>query len=170
MPDDTKPNEAPNRTPNTSKPVVFEHGQTFLAAISERWNYQILREVFFGTARFGEIKRALGISANILTTRLADLTELGLLAKRAYREDKPWYEYELTDAARELVVPAIVAITRWAEERGLSADGPGAEGAVARRPLLHTTCGNQTEPYLACSACHARVEASNLVPLVATPN
>lgn len=154
-----------NSTPNKSKPVVFEHGQTFLATISERWNYQILREVFFGTTRFGEIRRALGISANILTTRLNDLTELGLLAKRAYREDKPWYEYELTDAARELVVPAIVAVTRWAEERG-----PGVDGPAVRRPLLHTTCGNQTEPYLACSACHAPIEASNLVPLVATTN
>ncbi|WP_194926840.1 winged helix-turn-helix transcriptional regulator [Catenulispora pinisilvae] len=166
--------------PTKSKPVVFEHGQTFLATISERWNYQILREVFFGTTRFGEIKRALGISANILTTRLNDLTELGLLSKRAYREDKPWYEYQLTDAARELVVPAIVAITRWAEERGQavggsdgtdgSGSGSGPAGSGVRRPLLHTSCGNETEPYLACSACHEPIAASNLVPLVASPN
>ena len=176
--------------PNKSKPVVFEHGQTFLATISERWNYQILREVFFGTTRFGEIKRALGISANILTTRLNDLTELGLLGKRAYREDKPWYEYQLTDAARELVVPAIVAITRWAEERGQavggsdgtdgsgsgsgsdsgSGSGSGPAGSGVHRPLLHTTCGNETQPYLACSACHEPIAASNLVPLVASTN
>ncbi|MEZ0110591.1 DNA-binding HxlR family transcriptional regulator [Catenulispora sp. EB89] len=145
-----------------SGPVVFEPGQTFLAVISERWNYQILREIFFGTTRFGEIKRTLGISANILTSRLTDLTAAGLLSKRAYREDKPWFEYELTDAARELVVPAIVAITRWAEVRA-----PGADGSHApHRPLLHTTCGNETDPYLACSACHEPIAASNLVPVV----
>lgn len=149
-----------------SKPVAFEHGQTFLATISERWNYQILREVFFGTTRFGEIKRAIGISGNILTGRLADLTELGLLTKRAYRQDKPWFEYELSDAARELVVPAIVAITRWAEEHSPEP----AAGGGARRPLLHTSCGGQTEPYLACSVCHEPIQASNLVPLVADPN
>lgn len=126
---------------NDSQPVVFQHGQTFLATISERWNYQILREVFFGTARFGELKRALGISANILTTRLNALTELGLLTRRAYREDKQWFEYELSDAARELVVPAIVAITRWAEERGPDPQAAGAARAgrsctpsAARRP------------------------------------
>jgi DNA-binding HxlR family transcriptional regulator len=101
--------------------VTFQHGQEFLAAISERWNYQILREVFFGVGRFGELKRALGISANILTARLNSLTELGLLTKHAYRPDKPWYEYQLTDSARELVVPAIVTITRWAEAN--AADG-----------------------------------------------
>ncbi|MEY9864032.1 DNA-binding HxlR family transcriptional regulator [Catenulispora sp. GAS73] len=151
---------------NDSRPVVFEHGQTFLATISERWNYQILREIFFGTTRFGEIKRTIGISANILTSRLTDLTEAGLLSKRAYREDKPWFEYELTDAARELVVPAIVAITRWAEVRALGADGRPA----AHRPLLHTTCGNETDPYLACSACHEPIAASNLVPVVANTN
>ncbi|MCO5992906.1 winged helix-turn-helix transcriptional regulator [Actinoallomurus rhizosphaericola] len=138
--------------------VTFQHGQAFLATISERWNYQILREVFFGVRRFGELKRALGISANILTSRLNDLTELGLLSRRAYRSDKPWYEYELTEAARELVVPAIVTITRWAEERA------GGE-EDARRSLLHTTCGGETDPYLACSACHQPIVASTLVPL-----
>jgi DNA-binding HxlR family transcriptional regulator len=141
--------------------VTFQHGQAYLATISERWNYQILREVFFGVRRFGELKRALGISANILTSRLNDLTDLGLLSRRAYRSDKPWYEYELTEAARELVVPAIVTITRWAESHADGGDGP-------RRPLLHTACGDETNPYLACSACHQPIVASALMPLEAT--
>ncbi|WP_344421940.1 winged helix-turn-helix transcriptional regulator [Amycolatopsis minnesotensis] len=138
--------------------VSFPHGQAFLAAISERWNYQILREVFFGVCRFGELKRALGISATMLTSRLGGLVELGLLEKRAYRPDKPWYEYRLTAAARELVVPAIVSVTRWAESQasGLALDA---------RPLLHTTCGEETEPYLACSSCHRPIEAAALKPL-----
>ncbi|WP_020501508.1 winged helix-turn-helix transcriptional regulator [Sciscionella marina] len=140
--------------------VTFQHGQAFLAAIAERWNYQILREVFFGVHRFGELKRTLGISANILTARLTDLTELGMLDKRAYREDKPWYEYRLTEAARELVIPAVVAVTRWAETRA-SGQGPN------NRALLHTSCGNRTEPYLACDSCHEPIEATTLVPLVA---
>ncbi|MFD9894963.1 winged helix-turn-helix transcriptional regulator [Amycolatopsis sp. NPDC059027] len=138
--------------------VTFQHGQAFLAAISERWNYQILREIFFGVCRFGELKRALGISANILTARLGDLTELGLLDKRKYRPDKPWYEYQLTEAARELVVPTVVAVTRWAESHA-----SGRE--LADRPLLHTKCENRTEPYLACSSCHQPIEAATLVPL-----
>ncbi|KOG89828.1 winged helix-turn-helix transcriptional regulator [Streptomyces varsoviensis] len=139
--------------------VTFQHGQEFLAAISERWNYQILREVFFGVGRFGELKRALGISPNILTARLNSLTELGLLTKRAYRSDKPWYEYALTDSARELVVPAIAAVTRWAETHATGTD-------AARHPLMHTTCGNATDPYLACSSCHQPIEASALRPAV----
>ncbi|MER0448760.1 helix-turn-helix domain-containing protein [Streptomyces sp. Edi4] len=137
--------------------LTFQHGQEFLSAISERWNYQILREVFFGVGRFGELKRALGISANILTARLASLTELGLLTKHAYRPDKPWYEYRLTDSARELVVPAIVTITRWAEAHA-------TDGDLTRHPLVHTACGRPTEPYLACSSCHRPVEASSLHP------
>jgi DNA-binding HxlR family transcriptional regulator len=140
--------------------VTFEHGQEFLATIAERWNYQILREVFFGVNRFGELKRTLGISANILTSRLNELTELGLLTRRAYRADKPWYAYELTDVARELVVPAVVTITRWAENRASDAD-------ERRRPLLHTECGEETDPYLACSVCHQPIVASALVPLSA---
>lgn len=140
--------------------VTFRHGQAFLAAISERWNYQILREVFFGVQRFGELKRALGISATMLTTRLNDLTEMGLLDKRVYRSDKQWYEYRLTDAARELVIPALVAVTRWAES---STSGQPLDA----RPLLHTTCGKETEPYLACGSCHQPIEAATLEPLAA---
>ncbi|WP_053667538.1 winged helix-turn-helix transcriptional regulator [Streptomyces sp. MMG1121] len=140
--------------------VTFQHRQEFLAAISERWNYRILREVFFGVGRFGELKRALGISANILTARLNSLTDLGLLTKRAYRSDKPWYEYQLTDSARELVVPAIAAITRWAETHATDSD-------ITHHPLMHTVCGNPTNPYLACSSCHRPVEASTLRPMPA---
>jgi DNA-binding HxlR family transcriptional regulator len=138
--------------------VTYQHGQEFLATISERWNYQILREVFFGVGRFGELKRALGISANILTARLNHLTELGLLTKQAYRDDKPWFEYQLSAAARELVVPAIVVVTRWAE-------GHVREDTDVDRLLLHTTCGHETNPYLACSHCDQPVTASTLRPL-----
>lgn len=146
--------------PDQAGRPVFQHGQAFLAAVSERWNYQILREIFFGVNRFGELKRALGISANILTSRLNQLAELGLIEKRAYRPDKAWYEYLLTSEAREFVVPAVVAITRWAEGH--------AEGeAAGSRPLLHTACGSRTEPYLACSHCHQPVDAETLVPLAA---
>ncbi|MEU2355925.1 winged helix-turn-helix transcriptional regulator [Streptomyces misionensis] len=141
-----------------ARPVTFQHGQAFLAAISERWNYQILREVFFGVHRFGELKRELGISATMLTARLNHLTELGLLEKHAYRADKPWYEYRLTEGARELVVPAVVAVTHWAESH---AD----DEATTPRALLHTSCGYRTEPYLSCSHCHQPIGAADLYPL-----
>ncbi|MFG2652454.1 winged helix-turn-helix transcriptional regulator [Streptomyces sp. NPDC048436] len=108
----------------------------------------------FGVGRFGALKRALGIWANILTARLNNLTELGLLTKRAYRSDKPWYEYQLSDSARELVVPAIAAITRWAETYATDSD-------ITHHPVVHTVCGNPTKPCLACSSCHQPVEASN---------
>jgi DNA-binding HxlR family transcriptional regulator len=138
--------------------VEFQHGQAFLATVSERWNYLILREVFFGNGRFGELKRALGISANILTSRLNDLTELGVLTKEAYRPDKPWYEYRLSEQARDLVVPAIVTITSWAEAH-LTGNGD------PERALLHTVCGQATEPYLVCSHCGEAITATTLQPL-----
>jgi DNA-binding HxlR family transcriptional regulator len=134
------------------------HGQVFLTAISERWNYLIMREVFYGVNRFGELRRALGISANILTSRLNDLIDLGLLEKQAYRSDKPWYEYQLSQAARELVVPALLTVTRWAERHH-------DDAAVDTRLLLHTVCGSITHPYLACSTCHQPIDADALEPL-----
>ncbi|WP_338054409.1 helix-turn-helix domain-containing protein [Sphingomonas insulae] len=45
-----------------------------LEFVGERWSLLILRELMFGPRRFGEIRAQLaGISANILTQRLASL-------------------------------------------------------------------------------------------------
>jgi DNA-binding HxlR family transcriptional regulator len=139
----------------------FEHGQAFMETISERWNYLIMREVFFGVGRFGELRRALNIAPNILTARLNSLTELGMLTKRQYRADKPWFEYTLSDPARDLVVPALVAITRWAETYQGKAGAPAGV-------LRHTICGEVTRPYLACSACGQPVTGATLTPVASS--
>src|SRR5579875_556393 len=84
------------------------------ALLGERWNYAILVEVFYGVQRFGELQRRLGIAPNTLTTRLGGLVELGLLERHRYRPDKDWFDYRLTDSARDLV-PAWITLSQWAE-------------------------------------------------------
>jgi DNA-binding HxlR family transcriptional regulator len=138
----------------------FEHARDFLAEISERWTYPILREIFFGVSRFGTLKRALRIAPNILTDRLQRLVDLGLVTKTQYREDKDWFDYQLSADARDLIMPAIILMTRWAEAR----ETPGGH----RRALFHTSCGHQTDPYLVCSHCRQPVDAANLKPLSQT--
>ena len=64
-----------------------------------------------------------------------------------YRTDPDWYEYRLTDRAVDLY-PVIVCLMRWAG-RHLT-----EEHDVVALELIHHSCGESTEPYLACSACH----------------
>ena len=68
---------------------------------------------FFGTNRFGELQRALSIAPGMLTNRLAGLVDEGVVGRRQYRPDKPWYEYELTDKGQKFA-PAWIMMARLA--------------------------------------------------------
>ena len=49
--------------------------------LGERWAVPVMRELMFGPLRFGELKATLpGISANVLTQRLTELEQRGLVA------------------------------------------------------------------------------------------
>ena len=53
--------------------------------------------------RFGQLQRSLGIAPNVLAARLNGLVDSGILVRRRYHVDPDWFEYPLTDAAREIV-------------------------------------------------------------------
>ncbi|GAA3546925.1 helix-turn-helix domain-containing protein [Amycolatopsis ultiminotia] len=131
--------------------------QELFALLGERWNYAILREVFFGVERFGALQRSLGIAPNTLTSRLAGLVDLGLLERHRYRPDKDWYDYRLTASARELV-PGWITLSQWAANH-LSTD------PASRRHLRHTGCGELIEPQLTCGHCGAVLQGRELEPV-----
>ncbi|KAA9148181.1 helix-turn-helix transcriptional regulator [Amycolatopsis acidicola] len=131
-------------------------GRELFALLGERWNYAILREIFYGASRFGPLQRALGIAPNMLTSRLSRLVELGLLDKVPYRDDKPWCDYSLSESARA-IVPAWMVLAQWAE-----ANLP--DGDRAERAIRHTACGQTTHPVLNCDACGKPMEAREITP------
>jgi len=68
-----------------------------LDRVGEWWSILILRDAMTGLTRFDEFAKSLGIAPNILTRRLNDLVEAGMLEKRQYSEKPPRYEYHLTE-------------------------------------------------------------------------
>lgn len=65
-------------------------------AIGQRWSILILRDLTTGTTRFNDLARGLpGISRTLLSTRLKQLEESGLV-------EKAGGEYHLSDAGRDL--------------------------------------------------------------------
>lgn len=72
----------------------------------------ILRDAWSGLTRFEQFRRNLGIAPNILTRRLAALTEAGLLERHRYAERPPRDEYRLTAQGRAFL-PVLVALGRW---------------------------------------------------------
>ena len=68
-----------------------------LDIVGDWWSPLIIRECLYGTHRFDQIQRWLGIGRNMLTRRLAQLVEQGVLEKRPYQDRPTRYEYHLTD-------------------------------------------------------------------------
>lgn len=84
------------------------------AILGKRWSALILDLLGWRPARFSEILRAIpGLSDKMLTERLAELTENGLVERRP-ENGSP--SYQLTASGRELA-PALDAIRKWAVGR-----------------------------------------------------
>ena len=52
-----------------------------LDVVGDRWTLLILRDLHAGPARFQQLQEGLGIATNLPTTRLAELTESGMIQK-----------------------------------------------------------------------------------------
>ena len=69
-----------------------------LELIGERWALLVLRELMLGARRFSGLKRDLpGISANVLTQRLTELENRGLVRKTKLPPPASVQVYEATD-------------------------------------------------------------------------
>lgn len=88
-----------------------------LEVVGERWALMIVRDLLVGPKRFGELLRDLpGIPTNILTTRLKELEEAGLLQRRAMPRPGTGVAYELTEEGAGLE-GAVLALGRWGAQR-----------------------------------------------------
>lgn len=85
-----------------------------LELIGERWALLVLRELMLGPRRFTELRADLpGISANVLTQRLAELERRGLVVRKRLPPPARVQVYDATEWGRE--AEAIVqALGRWA--------------------------------------------------------
>ena len=63
-----------------------------LDVLGDRWTLLILRDLHAGPARFQELHEGLGIATNLLSSRLAELSESGMI------ERSNGVGYQLTDA------------------------------------------------------------------------
>ena len=79
-----------------------------LDVVGERWALLIVRELVLGPKRFTDLRGALGASPNVLSQRLGELEDFGVLQRRSVGAAL----YELTDWGRELR-PILVQLGRW---------------------------------------------------------
>lgn len=85
-----------------------------LDLVGERWAMLVLRELAYGPRRFSELKADLaGISANVLTQRLTELEDRGLVQRTKLPPPASVQVYEATEWGLE-AIPIIASLGRWA--------------------------------------------------------
>ncbi|MEW6454953.1 MAG: helix-turn-helix domain-containing protein [Pseudomonadota bacterium] len=86
-----------------------------LDAIGDWWSLLIVRDAFNGLRRFGEFQKSLGLAKNILSARLRNLVEHGILETVPASDDSAYREYVLTEKGLDLF-PLLVALRQWGEQ------------------------------------------------------
>jgi DNA-binding HxlR family transcriptional regulator len=119
-----------------------------LEVVGERWTLLILRDAFLGVRRFDDFQARLEISRTVLTRRLSDLVEVGLLRREPYQQRPVRHDYLLTERALELW-PTLVGLREWGA-RHATPDG-------VPRDFVHQACGTVVEAVVHCPHCEVDV-------------
>ena len=103
--------------PNKSGPVPLGCPLEFsLKLLAGAWTPQIVWFLKTEPRRFGDLKRDLGgVSAKVLTTRLREMEEKGIITRKVMPTSPPTVEYALTDVGRK-IGPALESIVAVGEE------------------------------------------------------
>lgn len=89
-----------------------------LDVLGERWTLLVIRQLMFGPQRFTDLESGLpGVPPSLLSSRLRELGDAGLVGKRTLLPPAASTVYELTEAGRELEGP-IVSLARWGARFG----------------------------------------------------
>ena len=81
-----------------------------------RWTLVLLRELIAGSTRFNDLRRGVPkMSPTLLSQRLKDLEQAGIVERRPVRSEKGIFEYTLTPAGRDLGA-VVEAVGFWGQK------------------------------------------------------
>jgi DNA-binding HxlR family transcriptional regulator len=84
-----------------------------LDLVGGRWALLVVRDLLTGPKRFGELQEGLpGIPTNVLTARLRELEDAGVVERKAQARPGGGVVYALTESGRDLE-PAVMSLGFW---------------------------------------------------------
>jgi DNA-binding HxlR family transcriptional regulator len=93
-----------------------------LDAVGERWALLVVRELLLGPKRFTDLAAGLpGLSQNVLSQRLRELEEAGVVTRARLGPPAGSRVYRLTERGADLE-PVLLALARWGSRAPLPAD------------------------------------------------
>jgi DNA-binding HxlR family transcriptional regulator len=117
-----------------------------LTSVGDRWTLLIVATLLDGSRRFGELQAEIeGIAPNVLSSRLRQLEQEGLVVAEPYCERPPRFVYELTEPGRALSGP-LRQLAHWGARRRGGGEQP-----------VHQVCGTPLEAAWYCPTCQEPV-------------
>jgi DNA-binding HxlR family transcriptional regulator len=115
-----------------------------MAVVGTKSAMLIMREAYYGTTRFDDFARRVGITKAATSARLAELVDLALLRRRPYRDpgQRGREEYVLTEAGIDFM-PVVFAMFEW-----------GRRHLPGRLRLTHLGCGADATVEIHCADGH----------------
>jgi len=100
-------------------------GSSCYELFERKWTAQIVATLFDGPQRFSAFKSRIdGLTDKVLSRRLAELEQAGLISRTQYPEIPARVEYNLTRAGLDLE-PVIRAMERWNREHHVANEAAG---------------------------------------------
>ncbi|GII02409.1 winged helix-turn-helix transcriptional regulator [Planobispora takensis] len=101
-----------------------------LDVVGQRWTLLVVRELLLGPKRFRDLVRGLhGVSQNVLSQRLKELEQAGIVRHATAGPPLSGPVYELTEDGVALE-PILLALGRWGRRRPQTATGPMSADAL----------------------------------------
>ena len=123
--------------------------------IGDRWTCLILLSLFSGINSFEGWLSVHGVSPGILSNRLKNLVDSGLLTRKQSSDDARRVEYRLTPKGEDLHLWAL-AVWQW-ESKWIFRDSPHPS------PLFHKDHGPVSDVKFLCQKCESAVNLYNVV-------
>ncbi len=94
-----------------------------LDLVGERWALLVVRELLFGPKRFADLRLGLPrVSQNVLSHRLQELEQAGVVRRRRLGPPASTGVYELAERGRDLE-PVLLELGRWGSHASLGSAG-----------------------------------------------
>jgi DNA-binding HxlR family transcriptional regulator len=124
-----------------------------ISNVGDQWSLMIIREIFMGSRRFDQFEAQLRAAPALLTARLKELEEAGMVSRIAYQKSPVRYEYRLTQKGLD-VWPVIIALKSWGDRWGGFRKPPAS--------LRHRSCGHSAAVRMVCSCCGESIGPENV--------
>ena len=96
------------------KSIICPRFEKAISLLSQRWTALIIYQLMSGSHRFNIIQSSIGISGKVLSARLKDLEQQGIIVRDVIPETPVIIEYSLTEKGYSLG-PILKEIENWSQ-------------------------------------------------------